>query len=341
MSQLSVGIAGYGVVGKRRHHFIDQHPKLQVTAICDRTLEDRPVDSNGIAKFSDYNQLLQSGIDALFVCLPNNVAPDVTIAGLEARLHVFCEKPPGRNPSDIERVLSASALRPDQQVMYGFNHRYHDSVVDALDLVRSQKLGRIINMRGVYGKSKILNFGTGQNWRSSRAIAGGGILLDQGIHMVDLMRLFAGEFIDVKSFISNDFWKHDVEDNAYALMRSESGIIAFLHSSATQWRHRFSLEIGLELGGINLEGILSGSKSYGAEKMTVIFSDDHYMGDPREQTTQYNKDPSWANEIDGFAKAVLEGVAPTHGSIADAKSTMDLVYQIYRADTAWRQEWDL
>ena len=99
----------------------------------------------------------------------------------------------------------------------------------------------MINARGVYGKSQLVTFGQ-SSWRTERELAGGGVLLDQGIHMVDLIRLFCGEFTEVYSFVSNDVWRHDVEDNAYALMRSDRNAIAMLHSSATQWRHRFNLE---------------------------------------------------------------------------------------------------
>jgi len=69
-----------------------------------------------------------------------------------------------------------------------------------------------------------------------------------------MMRLFAGEFVDVHSYVTNDYWNHDVEDNAYALMRSEHGVVAMLHSSATQWRHRFNLDITLTQGALDLSG---------------------------------------------------------------------------------------
>ena len=120
------------------------------------------------------------------------------------------------------------------------------------------------------------------------------------------MRLFAGEFSEVNSFVSNGFWKHDVEDNAYALMKTEEGIVAMLHSSATQWRHRFQLEITLTKGQIILDGILSSSKSYGAETMTVAYASNDHAGDPVEKTTKYNDDPSWKDEIYDFADAILQ-----------------------------------
>jgi predicted dehydrogenase len=340
-AKLRVGIAGYGVVGKRRHEFIDAHPALQVVAVCDRVLEDGAALPGGIRCHSDYRTLLTEELDILFVCMTNDLAPDVTIAGLERGLHVFCEKPPGRTVEDVERVIATERSQPTRRLKYGFNHRYHDSVKDALALVAAGALGKVINLRGVYGKSKFISFGQHSDWRTDRAIAGGGILLDQGIHMVDLMRLFAGEFETIHSFVSNDYWRHDVEDNAYALMRTGTGIVAMLHSSATQWRHRFQLDITLERGAIVLSGILSGSKSYGQETMTVAYASDDDQGDPREETRYYDRDPSWESEIAEFADAIASGQEIQNGSSNDALKTMQTVYRIYCSDPDWQRRWAL
>ena len=172
--------------------------------------------------------------------------------------------------------------------MYGFNHRYHESVKDALNIVRKGQLGKIINLKGVYGKSQIITFNQ-SDWRTKREISGGGVLLDQGIHMVDLMRLFAGDFINVHSFVSNSHWKFNVEDNVYAIMSTQNGIVGMLNSSATQWRHRFYLDISLEYGSLILGGILTNSKSYGEETLTIINSDPSTdKGNPQEKIISYN-----------------------------------------------------
>lgn len=342
MSKLRVGIAGYGVVGQRRRQFIDQRDDMVTVAVCDRAFEGEGVLPDGLRHYTNAQRLMEAEqLDALFVCLTNDVAAEVTCAGLERGLHVFCEKPPGRDVADIERVIACEARHPGLKLKYGFNHRYHDSVRDALALLASGELGRVLNMRGVYGKSQFISYGAHSDWRTQRAVAGGGILLDQGIHMVDLMRLFGGEFNEVKAIITNDFWKHDIEDNAYALMRSRTGVVAMLHSTATQWRHRFNLEITLEKGALILSGILSGSKSYGAETLTVVWADEEDNGDPKEQTTRYNRDPSWADEIAEFADAVLRGGTVAAGSSNDALETMRLVYRIYCADPEWKARWGL
>ena len=341
MSKLKVGIAGYGVVGKRRRQFIDQHPLLQTVAVCDRAFESEGVLADGVRHYRTYRRLLEAEqLDVLFVCMTNDIAAEATVGGLEHGLHVFCEKPPGRDIADIVRVIRVERAHPGLRVKYGFNHRYHDSVRDALRLVQSGELGRVLNLRGVYGKSQIINFGC-SDWRSQRAVAGGGILLDQGIHLVDLVRLFAGEFETVHSVVSNDYWHHEVEDNAYALMRTAAGVVAMVQSSATQWRHRFNLEITLDGGQIILSGILSGSKSYGAETMTVAWKSDDGNGDPREQTTRYNRDPSWADEIAEFAECIRTGVPVENGSSLEALRTMHLVYRIYCADPVWKARWNL
>ena len=339
--RLRVGIAGFGVVGKRRKACIDRRTDMQVVAVCDRMSSERGTLDEGIRFYDTYEQLLDEPLDVLLVCLTNDVAADVTIAGLQRGLHVFCEKPPGRNVDDIRRVIAQERRDSRLKLMYGFNHRYHDSVRDALRILRGGELGRVINMRGVYGKAKMITFDH-SDWRTKRAVAGGGILLDQGIHMVDLMRLFGGEFTDVHSFVENRSWGYDVEDNAYAIMRSEAGVVAMMNSSATQWRHRFHLDINLERGSLILGGILSGTKSYGAETLTVVTADpDTDRGDPKEVLTRYNQDPSWDEEIAAFA-ACIQTNSPVHGGNSDeALRTMMLVYRIYYADPEWRARYNI
>lgn len=336
---LKVGIAGYGVVGKRRRFFIDQHPYLKTIAVCDRKFTTDGVEDDGIRHYTSYEKLLKEDLDVVFVCMTNDIASEVTIAGLDKGLHVFCEKPPGRTIEDVASVIRCARKHPDLKLKYGFNHRYHDSVRDALRLIKSGELGKVINLRGVYGKSKIVSFES--DWRTKRDIAGGGILLDQGIHMVDLMLLFAGEFSEIRSFISNDHWGHDVEDNVYALMRTRNSVVAMFHSSATQWRHRFSLEIALARGAIILSGILSGSKSYGAETIMIVKANEHDGGDPFEQTTRYNQDNSWRDEIAEFADCIIYDKPVIHGTSQEAMRTMSLVYRIYCADPTWRDRYNL
>lgn len=337
--RLKVGIAGYGVVGKRRRLFIDQHPRLKTVAVCDQTFEAPATLSDGARCYPRYEQLLEEPLDALFVSLPNYLAPEVTIAGLRRGLHVFCEKPPGRDVDDVQRVIEAERAQPGVLLKYGFNHRYHDSVRQALQIVKSGELGAVINVRGVYGKSKIIPFSGG--WRAERKYAGGGILLDQGIHMVDLLRLFCGDFVDVHSFVSNGYWRHDVEDNAYALMRDAQGRVAFLHSSATQWQHRFALEIALAEGYLELRGILSGSKSYGEEKLVIGRRDESHAGTTREEVVNYLEDNSWRDEIHEFADAIGNGGRITSGTSAEALETMKLVCRIYWSDPEWRRAYGL
>ena len=334
-----VGIAGYGVVGQRRRQYIDKHPDLEMVAVCDQIYTESGSFEDGVKFFQGYHDLIKEDLDILFVCLTNDVAAEVTVAGLERDMHVFCEKPPGRDLEDISRVIKMEKSKPDLCLKYGFNHRYHHSVRDAMDIIQSGRLGKVMNMKGVYGKSKIISFDS--DWRTKRAVAGGGILLDQGIHMVDLMRLFAGEFEEISSFISNDYWGHDVEDNAYALMKSETGVVAFLHSTATQWRHRFNLDITLEGGCLILAGILSGSKSYGAETITIVEKGENDNGDPKETIIRYNDDPSWKEEIADFVEHVKSGEPVSEGSSHDAWKTMELVYRIYCADEGWKKKHSL
>ena len=174
MSLLKVGVAGFGVVGKRRKACLDINPATQVVGVCDRAFEAGGKLDDGTPCYHDYQQLMaQQKLDILVVCLTNEIAPEVTILGLQAGMHVFCEKPPGRNVSDIIDVMDIERKHPNLKLMYGFNHRYHDSVQEALKIIKSNKYGKVINLRGLYGKSKIVTFDQ-PDWRTKREIAGGG-----------------------------------------------------------------------------------------------------------------------------------------------------------------------
>ena len=337
---MNVGIAGYGVVGKTRHVSIEANTSFKVTAISEKNKDACDSISPEIDLFNDYKTLIaDADIDIIFISLPNQYAAEASYLSLQRGLHVFCEKPPARTHEELLAVKKQSLESPHLKLMYGFNHRFHLSVEQAKTIIDGNALGRIINMKGVYGKSQMISFNQ-TDWRTSRKAAGGGILLDQGIHMLDLIRYLSGEnFTQVFSFIDNAFWNFDVEDNAYVLMKSPNGVVAQLHSSATQWRHVFNLEITLEKGSLILGGLLTGSKSYGDEILTVISSDPSTdKGTPKESTTKYNKDVSWDNEIKYFANSLKNNTSIERGSIDDAIETMKLIETIYRADPIWKDK---
>ncbi|MDO8489311.1 MAG: Gfo/Idh/MocA family oxidoreductase, partial [Candidatus Omnitrophota bacterium] len=219
---------------------------------------------------------------------------------------------------------------------FGFNHRYHEAVLEAKSIVGSGRLGQVMWMRGVYGKAGGPHYD--KNWRNNKDLSGGGILIDQGIHMLDLFRYFSGEFEEVKSFISHSFWKQvNVEDNAFALLRNRDGLIAMLHSSATQWRHKFLLEIYLTKGYLEIDGILSSTKSYGRETLKVACclkeQDGYPLLNPQESVNYYDDDKSWFEEVDEFVDCILRDTAVISGNVDDVVRTMGLVQRIY-ADAA-------
>jgi predicted dehydrogenase len=338
--KLKVGIAGFGVVGKRRRQYIEQNPAFRMTAVSDIAIEREGEGVDGVRYFNNYERLYECGLDVLFVCLPNYLAADATIRALQRGMHVFCEKPPACNVRDIKRVIEVERQNPDVRLKYGFNHRYHYSVIEAKKVIDAGKYGKVNNVRGIYGKSNIIPF-SGE-WRSERKLAGGGILLDQGIHMLDMIRYFTGDYQEIKSFVSNDYWKHDVEDNAYAIMRNADGCVAMLHSTATQWQHKFRLEITLNEASIELTGILSGSKSYGQETLRIIpRKEESRIGSFEETTTSYLDDHSWRDEVNEFADIVVHRKPVENGNSMDALKVMEMVFRIYQADDRWREAYNI
>jgi len=335
IKKIKTAIAGYGVVGKKRHFYLNKNPNFSVVAICDQNEVNFDTKYQKISFFHSYKELLSMDLDAVFVCMSNDMAAEVTIAFLKNNINVFCEKPPARNLKELKKVIIQEKKNSDIKLMYGFNHRYHDSVQEALKIIKSNKLGKIINIKGSYGKSQLITFNQ-TTWRTKRSIAGGGVLLDQGIHIVDLIRLFIGEIIEVKSFISNNFWKFDVEDNVYAIMRNKYGTVATINSSATQWPHTFYLEINLSKVNIILSGILSGSKSYGDETLKIINKETKKV-----INYNYSYDNSWDKEVKLFINSIKSNKSKIINNSSDAFKTMKLLFSIYYADFTWRKKYNI
>ena len=329
---LKVGIAGYGVVGKKRKKILDNIPGIDVVAVSDKNPKNRIL-SKKIKFFNDYKKLFKENLDILFISLPNKYAADATIQAIRNKINVFCEKPPARNINELKKVLKEFKKKNQLKLKYGFNHRYHDSIILTKKIIESRRYGQLVNLKGLYGKSKIISF-AGQ-WRSNKSIAGGGILLDQGIHLLDIMRFFCGEFKEIKSLVNNNYWKYKVEDNAYVIMRSRKNVVAMVHSTATQWQHQFRIEITLERALINLSGILSSSKTYGNEKIEI---QPKLLKNKNNKIIKFQKDLSWEREIKEYIDCVRNNKKINNGNIYDAIEVMKMIDAIYKSDSKWRKK---
>ena len=330
MEKLKIGIAGYGKMGQIREKTIQESKEARVTAIYD--VENHEHSDNKIKLCNSYQELLDSDVDAVVISAYVNVAAEYAIKALNAGKHVFCEKPPCINSKEMQKVIEAE--KASKKVLkYGFNHRFHYSVMEAKKLVDDGGMGKLLWMRGIYGKAGSIDFH--QNWRNYKNYSGGGILLDQGIHMLDLFRFFsAGEFECLSSCLTKSYWKTEFEDNAFLILKSKNdNVVATLHSTANQWKHKFLLELTFENGYINLDGILSSTRSYVPETLIVgrrEFENVTFaMGKPKETTTYFEKDKSWELELYEFVGAI-RGVSPIlNGTSNDALEIMKITDKIY------------
>lgn len=328
---------GFGTMGKRRFQYLKQDPRVKMTAICDIIKETR---TEKIPFFSDYKQLLSLDLDAVFIATPNQLSAQLTLEALRRGFHVFCEKPPAMNVLEVEQVIQEEQKHSSLKLKYGFNHRYHGSVKEAKTIIDTQRLGKVLSLRGVYGKSGGNHFKN--NWRANKQLAGGGILLDQGIHMLDLFQYFCGSWNEYKSFVQNNYWNFSVEDNVYAILRNKTHQIAMLHSSSTLWKHTFYLMIVLDEGYLELKGIHSGTMSYGKESLVIgkrQFENETFaLGNPREEIIYFDKDNSWDQETNDFLNHIIMNTSVVHGDSQDALAVMRIIEHIYASDSAWHGE---
>ncbi len=325
---INCGVIGFGKMGRIRAEAIENSENGKIGAVFD---VNKSADCRYQYMDSPSKIINSPDIDAVFVCTPNVYIPELCIEALNAEKHVFSEKPPGFNSTQVLEVISAESKAKNLKLMYGFNHRHHQSVQHMSSIVQNNELGRVLWMRGRYGKEVDQTFFKG--WRADPKLAGAGILLDQGIHMVDLLMHLGGEFDEVSSFVSNLFWEIEgIEDNVFAIFRnSKSGVCASVHSTMTQWRYLFSLEVFMEGGAMILNGLKTSSGAYGEEVLSIKRNPSH-LNDGRfetEEQTVYKIDHSWQSEIDHFFHCIEKEEKIQHGNSSDALAVMQLIDKIY------------
>lgn len=328
MGDLRFGVIGHGKMGAIRARTLSEIGGCIVTRVCEtRDVEEIPTGATLTRCAEDI--IGDSDIDAVVVSTSNDRVSDLVVASLSAGKHVFSEKPPGRNLAELQAMIDAEHAHPELKLMFGFNHRHHESMLRAKELIDSGEYGDLLWMRGRYGKSVDEDFFS--TWRADKEAAGGGILLDQGIHMLDLFLMMAGDFDQVKAHVSNAYWQLDIEDNVFAIYSNAKGQAASLHSTMTQWRHLFSLEIFLSRGYIAINGLKTSSNSYGDEVMTIAknrslppaaaWSD--------EEKLVYRVDTSWGREMGIFRECIRGGLPVPVGNSDDAWKVLSLVMATY------------
>jgi predicted dehydrogenase len=261
-------------------------------------------------------------VDIAVVATTNDALAPLTIAALAAGKHVLVEKPAARTVQEADAIIAAAA-EANRRVRVGFNHRYHPALQQARRLVDGGALGPLMFVRGRYGHGG--RVGYDREWRADPARSGGGELIDQGVHLIDLSRWFLGDFVIHDGFATTYFWRMPVDDNGFMLLRTSGGQAAFLHVSCTEWKNLFSLEMYGRDGKIAIDGL---GGSYGLERL-ALYQMRPEMGPPDTTTWEYPRgDESWALEWAEFLDDVRLGRTPSAG-LSDARAALEVVGAIY------------
>ena len=326
---MKVAIVGCGLIGAKRSKALG--PDAQVVVCCDTMLERaqalaKSIPGGAAEASSDWRATVaRPDIDIVMVATIHDQLAPVTAAAVEAGKHVLVEKPGACRAAELTPIIAA-ARRTGSRVRVGFNHRYHRALQKAHEIFESGALGPMMFVRGRYGHGG--RPGYDKEWRAVPEKSGGGELVDQGMHLIDLARWFLGDFTDAKGFIPTYFWKMPVEDNAFLLLRTPGGQVASLHATWTEWKNLFSLEIYGRDGKLDISGL---GGSYGLEKLTY-YKMLPEMGPPETTSWEYPMaDDSWQREFAAFLDDIRAGRDPVPG-LADAAAALTIVEKIYQQE---------
>ncbi len=317
---------GAGLIGRRRAASVrEAGDALCIVADVDRSRAETIAAETGARATQSWEEAIAGDVDVVVIAVPNKFAAPVAIAAAAQGKHILCEKPLGRNVQEAEAIVDA-AERARVRLKTGFNHRHHPAIFDAHRMMVAGEIGQPFCLRCVYGHGG--RHGYEHEWRGNADLAGGGELLDQGVHIADLARWFLGEFTEIQGLITRWIWDvAPLEDNAFAWMRTATGQVATFHTSWTEWKNRFSFELFGTCGYLSVHGLGS---SYGSERL-VVGQRSPTSGPPQETVYEFPAvDGSWRAEWSEFRSAIFENRDPL-GSGTDGREAMRLIDAIYRA----------
>jgi len=319
-----VGIVGCGLIGEKRARALGAQGKLIACADINVQKAEELANKYHATPMSDWKQLLVlPEINIVIVSTLHDALAEISLAAVKAGKHVLVEKPAARSYQELLPILDA-AEKGNVKVRVGFNHRYHPALQKAKKIVDSGSLGHLMFIRARYGHGGRVGYDS--EWRSNPQLSGGGELIDQGPHLIDLSRWFLGDFTEVQGFAHTYYWDMPVDDNGFMMLKTSSKQVAFLHASCTEWKNLFSMEIYGKNGKLEIAGL---GGSYGLEKLT------HYemlpqMGPPLTTSWEFPRgDNSWEIEMDEFYEDVCKNRDPSPG-LKDAVAALKIINQIYR-----------
>jgi len=321
---VNVALVGCGAIGQKRLQYLgDSRLVVCADVVLDRARRLVQTVPGAVATEDWRAAVRRPDVDLVLVSAVHRALPEITLAAVRAGKHVLVEKPAARRSAELDPVIEA-VREARVLVRVGFNHRYHPALLKAKELHRAGVLGELMFVRGRYGHGG--RIGYDREWRADPELSGGGELIDQGVHLIDLARLFLGDFTEVDGFAHTYFWDMPVDDNGFVLLRTARQQVAFLHASCTEWKNLFSLEIYGKRAKLDIAGL---GGSYGTERITL-----HRMlpelGPPETTTWEYPRgDQSWKLEFDEFLEDIRLKRQPA-ASLADARAALRVVEMVYQ-----------
>ena len=319
-----IGIVGCGLIGQKRAKALGIGGRLVACADIDVVRAKNLVKDSGAGVSRDWRGLLAlPEVEIVIIATLHDSLAEITLAAIEAGKHVLVEKPAARSAKELVPVIVA-AEEKGVKVHVGFNHRYHRALCKAKEIIDAGELGELMFIRARYGHGG--RIGYEKEWRANPALSGGGELIDQGSHLIDLSRWFLGDFVDAQGFAHTYHWDMPVDDNGFMLLKTSKQQVAFLHASCTEWKNIFSMEIYGKDGKLDISGL---GGSYGVERLTY-YKMLPEMGPPETAAWEYPMgDDSWAVEIAEFYDDIRLNRAPSSG-LKDAYEALKVIEKIYK-----------
>ena len=316
-------IVGCGLIGRKRFRALPPGSLKYACDLDEERARHLAAATTACASTTDLEVVLgDPEVNVVIVAAANAALASIALRAVRTGKHVLVEKPGGISSTQLAEIELA-AVASGALVRIGYNHRYHPAFRKSYELVQQEDLGQVMFIRGRYGHGGRLGYE--REWRMDPAQSGGGELIDQGVHLIDLAASFMGEFVAVDGHAATYFWDIRVDDNAFLSLRTAGGQTAWLQVSCTEWKNLFSFEIYFKRAKLHIEGL---GGSYGLERL-YYYKMLPEMGPPETVIYEFPRgDTSWALELDEFLEDIRLNRTPTPGP-REGRRVLEIVERIY------------
>nr|WP_231710617.1 Gfo/Idh/MocA family oxidoreductase [Gracilibacillus suaedae] len=319
---MRVGIIGLGDISKIHLAAINENAHAELTAACDiDPLLENSV--KGVPFFTDYQAMLDEIVlDCVHICLPHYLHYPAAKAAVENGVHVILEKPLAHHVTDSRAIVELEEQHPDVKICVSLQNRLNETVEELASIIASGKYGEVKGVKGIVTWHRPKSYYDAKPWRGSMELAGGGVMINQSIHTLDLLQWLGGKIDSIRGSIDCLLdYGYEVEDTATAHIKYQNGATGlFFATNSNSENSSVEFQVNLKKAILTIKDSILTITNENGKKVRLA-------EDRKLPGTKFYYGASHVKLIDQFYQAIMED-SNEYIHVKDAQISMEMIHLI-------------